>query len=182
MLLSIAEKPLLGMAERYRRICLSARSGNIAKRELISQELVKEVSIRNGRGRIKLLDLTDRGKEALKEYGYSKSLRHGGIEHLYWLRHAKKRLETKGYMVMEEFPIGKGETVDLAIIGKDRKVAIEIETGKSDAIGNIRKCLKAGFEVVSLATDNRTLDALHNALKSLSKQEQVKIKAGVLAS
>jgi len=178
LLVSIAEKPLLGMAERYRRISLSARIGNQSKQQLINQEFVKEVSIRNGKGRIKLLDLTDRGKEALKEYGFSKSLRHGGVEHLYWLRHAKRKLEARGYKVKVEYPIGKGETVDLAIIGKDRKVAVEIETGKSDAIHNIKKCLKAGFEVVSLATNSDELSSIKSALTRFSKLEQKKIKFG----
>ena len=178
LLVSIAEEPLLGIAERYRGIILNPRTGNKCKQELLGRRLVTEVNIKTPKGRIKLLDLTDRGKEALKEYGYSKSLRHGGVEHLYWLRHAKRKLEARGYKVKVEYPIGKGETVDLAIIGKDRKVAIEIETGKSESIGNIQKCLKAGFEVVSLATNSDELSNMKSALTRLSKLERKKIKSG----
>ena len=38
----------------------------------------------------------------------------------------------------------------MAIVGK--KIVVEIETGKSDTIRNIRKCLRAGWRVVSLYT------------------------------
>lgn len=82
------------------------------------------VGIKTSNRRIKLLEPTDKGREELKEYGLSKSLRHGGVEHLYWMRQVKKRLEGNGYDVEEEFPIGNGETVDLAIIGKSEKIAI----------------------------------------------------------
>lgn len=74
--------------------------------------------------------------------------------------------------VAEEFPIGGGETVDLAIIGKRKKVAVEIETGKSDAIGNIRKCLKAGFEVLSVAVNADILKKIESDTASLAFQDR----------
>ncbi len=86
LLVSIAEDPLLGIAERYRKVQLNPRSGNEGKQRLIELDFVKEVNIKTSKSRIKLLDLTDKGKEELKEYGFSRSLRHGGIEHLYWMR------------------------------------------------------------------------------------------------
>ena len=153
LLVSIVDEPLLGIAERYRKIRLNPKTGNKYKQQLISQALVKEVTIKTRSGRIKLLELTGKAAAA------PKSLRHGGVEHLYWVRQVKRKMESKGYKVEEEFPIGKGESVDLAIISK-KKIAIEIETGKSDAIGNIRKCLKAGFDVISMATNQTTLKKL----------------------
>jgi len=52
-----------------------------------------------------------------------------------------------GYRVKEEVPI-KGGSVDLVASDGKELIAIEIETGKSDAIRNIRKDLKAGFDRV----------------------------------
>ncbi|MFC1718470.1 ATP-binding protein [Candidatus Poribacteria bacterium] len=176
LLVSIAEEPLLGIAERYRTTFMNPRSGNQCKRNLIELGLIKEVSIRISNGRIKLLEPTDKGMEELKEYGYSRSWRHGGVEHLYWVRQVRKRLESKGYKVKEEYPIGNGETVDLAIIGKNKKIAIEIETGKSDAVGNIRKCLAAGFEVVSVATNERALQKMESEACRLSGSELRKVR------
>jgi len=50
--------------------------------------------------------------------------------------------------VSEEVPLGAGKTVDLVAQNDKERIAIEIETGKSDALGNIRKCLAAGFSRV----------------------------------
>ena len=52
-----------------------------------------------------------------------------------------------GYRVKEEVPI-KGGSVDLVASDGKELIAIEIETGKSDAIRNIRKDLQAGFDRV----------------------------------
>lgn len=80
------------------------------------------------------------------------------------------------YHPKEEYPIGNDETVDLAITGKNKNIAIEIETGKSDAIRNIRKCLKAGFEVVSIPSNPDTLKKTKLSLKHFSDQELKKIR------
>jgi len=178
LLVSIAQEPLLGIAERYQKMCLSGRSGNQSKEKLMEFGLITEVSIKTSKARIKLLELTDMGKEKLKEIGYdiSGSLRHGGVEHLYWADQAKKKLESAGHKVHEEYPIGNGETVDLAIIGKNKKIAVEIETGKSDAIHNIRKCLDAGFEVVSLAVNRKTMESIRSKLQCFSEDELSKIR------
>ncbi len=63
----------------------------------------------------------------------------------------------------EEYPIGNGETIDLVILGR-KKIAIEIETGKSDAIHNIKKCLDAGFDVVSVATNGKERKRIESLL------------------
>jgi len=64
----------------------------------------------------------------------------------------KKRLadyyREKGYRVVEEYPIGQGKTVDLVAMKEGKRLVIEIETGKSDAVYNIRKDLEAGFDTV----------------------------------
>ena len=111
----------------------------------------------------------------MQEYGYSESLRHGGVEHLYWLRKIKEKLVCQGYKVEEEYPIGKGQTVDLAIIGKKR-IAIEIETGKSDAIHNIEKCLNANFDVISAATNPDTLQKIISELNQLPEPARQRVR------
>ncbi len=166
----------MGIAERYRTICLNPRSGNQCKQKLIELRLIKEVSIKVSNGRIKLLELTDKGREEVREYGFQRSPRHGGVEHLYWVRKVKHKLESKGYHVEEEYPIGNGETVDL-VIGKN--VAVEIETGKSDAIRNIRKCLDAGFEVVSVATNKSAMEKTELGLMEFSECEMQRIRVNI---
>lgn len=50
---------------------------------------------------------------------------------------------------------------------KDGKtLAIEIETGKSDAIGNIEKCLKVGFdEIISVHTNWKEMEKVKEEMK-----------------
>ena len=179
LLVSIVKEPLLGISERYKKICLNPKIGNQWKQLMVEQGLINEVSIATSKGRLKLLELTDKGREKLKDFGFevSTSFRHGGIEHLYWLKQVKKKLVDAGYDVEEESPIGNGEAVDLVIVGKGKKIAVEIETGKSDAVHNIRKCLKAGFDgVVSVATNKDALKRIKSGLDQFQRDEIEKVR------
>jgi hypothetical protein len=63
-------------------------------------------------------------------------------------------LREQGFAVQVEKGLGLGKSVDLEARREDRKIAVEVETGKSDAISNIRKDLNAGYDrilVVCLA-------------------------------
>ena len=73
-----------------------------------------------------------------------------------------KQYRQKGYKVEEEVPLGDAKAVDLVASKDGRRIAIEVETGKSDVEGNVKKCEQAGFnKVVSIHTKKRkTLDKL----------------------
>ena len=54
---------------------------------------------------------------------------------------------------------------DLIVIGGGKRVAVEIETGKSDAVANVEKNLKAGFdEIISVGTDDRVAEKVRREL------------------
>ena len=89
------------------------------------------------------------------------SHRKGGLEHEYWKNRVADSFRSNGYRIMEEFAIGKGQAVDLVASNRDKRIAIEIETGKSDAVHNIRKALAAGFQTVySVALDEKTKEKI----------------------
>lgn len=53
----------------------------------------------------------------------------------------------------KEVQICEGKAVDLVSTKGDERIAIEIETGKSDFEANVKKCKKARFdEVVTIHT------------------------------
>lgn len=56
--------------------------------------------------------------QKLKKYGSAKSWRCGGVEHLYWVKEVEKKLIHVGYHQEEKYPIGSGETADLAMQGR----------------------------------------------------------------
>ena len=69
-----------------------------------------------------------------------------------------------------------GETIDLVASRNGRKIAFEIETGKSDAAANVQKCRDAGFErIVLVATSSRVRDAL---LAELTSRSNVRVMTG----
>ena len=53
----------------------------------------------------------------------------------------------------------------MIVIGGGKRVAVEIETGKSDAVANVRKNLKAGFdEIVCVGTDGKVCEKVRREL------------------
>ena len=78
-----------------------------------------------------------------------------------------------GYDVATEVPCGGGKTIDIVAIRNGKRIAFEIETGKSDSESNVRKCLDAGFgKVVVVATSAMVRDKLSSALP---KDKRVRI-------
>jgi hypothetical protein len=95
----------------------------------------------------------------------SKSHRHGGAAHQYWVHRLAKQLRAAGYDVQTEAPIGGGKTIDIVATRNGKRIAFEIETGNSDAAANVRKCLAAGLKkVVVVATTRRVRDALASSV------------------
>ena len=93
------------------------------------------------------------------------SNRHGGGEHKYWIGRIGSELKESGYTVAEEVRIGGGKAIDLVATRDGKRIAFEIETGKSNAVANVQKCLAAGTDrVVVVATSRRTRDRLAPAL------------------
>lgn len=84
LLASVNDAPFLGMAERYNELGVGSKTGTVAKNELLTLDLVREVEIRTGTpGRNpKLLELTATGREVLAERGYDiAETGQAGIEH-----------------------------------------------------------------------------------------------------
>lgn len=51
--------------------------------------------------------------------------------------------------------IGKGKAVDLVVTKGNERIAVEVETGRSDVKSNVRKCREAGFKDVVVIRTNR---------------------------
>ena len=105
---------------------------------------------------MKILELEEKGRRALGING-SESDRHGGAEHRYWCRRLAKRLRAQGYVVTEEAPIGGGRTIDLLSERDGKRIALEVETGKSDVRSNVRKCLAADVDKIIVVAVRRSV-------------------------
>ncbi len=83
----------------------------------------------------------------------------------------------RGYTVEKEVSIGKGKAVDLIAFRSNEKTAIEVETGKSNAIDNISKCLKENFyRIVSIAVNQIVSKKIQDSLQSMGLHPNLKNK------
>jgi hypothetical protein len=79
----------------------------------------------------------------------------------------KRWAEAKGYRATVEEPLPSGGRVDVALRREGHSLACEISvtTGADHEIGNVEKCLAAGFdEVVLLSLHRGTLGKVRQAL------------------
>ena len=106
-----------------------------------------------------LAQLTKEGCHVLGEFGYESDnrIRQYGLIHEFWRDKVKRYYKKLGYEVTAERKLN-GERTDLAAAKGEERIAIEIETGNSNAIGNIKKCLDAGFSTVISVPVNRQIE------------------------
>jgi len=143
------------VTERYSRLGFSPRLGTAAQNSLFRRRLLSHRFVAVPHGRIKTLWLTKQGREALGCVDHA-SKRHGGPEHRYWKAKLAARLRRLGYKVREEHAIGGGKAIDLLATKNGRRIAFEIETGKSDVSANVRKALQYGVDRVVVVTTSAT--------------------------
>jgi hypothetical protein len=161
--------PISGIAERYKRLGLSVRKGSNILDSLLAKGMLSITDIPVFKGRVKFLELADSGRAAVRQKGYDiQDRRSGGPVHEYWRLWAAEHFTKKGCQVELEKPIGSGKTIDIVISKNGSSAAIEIETGKSDAVENIRKCLDAGYDrIYCLAVNTLVLLQIKRKLKEL---------------
>ncbi|MCC7573436.1 MAG: hypothetical protein KO464_08610, partial [Candidatus Methanofastidiosum sp.] len=127
--------------DRYSRLNLSVNKGNSIKEKLIENKFIYQLPVSVRKGKVTLLQIELKGQEYLRLRGDYKQvpLRYGGLIHQFWIDRISTQLRDKGFEVNKEHPIGKGKTVDLFAQKDNRKTIIEVETGKSDYMGNYEK-------------------------------------------
>ncbi len=106
--------------------------------------------------------LTQQGRDALKlDTSISQ---HGSIVHEYWKRFYAQRFREQGYQVEFEVPRKSGR-VDVVAKNESEKIAIEIETGKSNFLRNARQGLAAKYDkILIVATDKSAFVKIERGL------------------
>jgi len=164
LLADIFLNSLSSITQRYKRLGFNPKYGNQFKSLLISQGYIQPQKIITNSGWLTLFELTPKGKSSLGDMGYKVSGNKEGIIHKFWKNKIAEYYQNKNYEVLVEQEInGKP---DLIVIGGDKRVAVEIETGKSDVVANVEKNLKAGFdEIISVATNDRAEEKIRRELE-----------------
>jgi len=69
------------------------------------------------------------------------------------------------------------ESIDLFAQKNDEKIAIEVETGKSDIKANLQKSKDAGFDkVILIATSPSAVTACQKAIKKIDAGKSIAIE------
>jgi len=158
----VLQHPDDGVAVRYRRLGISSDKGNRLKEQLIRQAMLESQEVSAGRTRRVLLRPTPDARRKLGlDIGHSQR---GSLAHEYWKHVYAEKLTKEGYDVTLEAP-RKGGRVDVLACKGKTQIAVEIETGKSDAVTNVRQDLLTGFtKVLVVATDRRALVKIERQL------------------
>jgi hypothetical protein len=175
LLIDILKYPFSGVVERYERVSVNRRKGNKIKNDLFVEGFIEEKEITLSNGRIILLELTEKAKSILEEMGFKVPRDTNGIEHRFWKHKIANYYRKKGYEVHIEEPVNGN--VDVLVINGDKKIAVEVETGKSDVIRNIEKCLKAGIdEIVIVAVTSHVKERIERDLRKRNSVADGKAK------
>ena len=150
-----------GVRTRYKRLGLSADKGTRLKNQLIENGILEEQEVKVGRTRKILLRITHGARTKL---GLNKNLGRGSIVHEYWKRFYAAHFKDEGYHVELEAPRQEGR-VDVLARKCAESIAVEIETGKSDVVWNVKQNLLSGFRrVLVVATDDKALEKVERQL------------------
>ena len=152
----ILKEPFAGINQHFKNVGVSTANGRRARASLEGKGLleVKAIGLGDRGGQLLLAALTEQGAELLRQQG--KDARHpyfqNGGEHEFWKDRFANHFSRLGYTVRKEAPVN-GHADLLATKGGER-IAIEIETGKSDIRANIEKYRGKNYTRVILFATN----------------------------
>lgn len=158
--------PLSTTVTRYQRLHLSRRRGNAVRQSLQSAGLIEAIPLATRSGQVVLYRLTDEGRSICTPLGLDPGPRpRASVEHAYWVQRAAMHFEKRGFDVTAEHPVPGDGKIDLLAERPGERVAIEIETGKSDIKANVQKLTGAGFDrLLFIATSPAAVSACQRAL------------------
>ena len=162
LFMDILTFPADGVKVRYKRLHMSTGSGNRLKELLVHQGWLESQTVDIGQTRKTCLRLTKQAADALNLGDMAPQ--HGSIVHEYWKQYYAQRFAEQGYQIALEVPRISGRT-DVVARKDNLKIAIEIETGKSDFLRNIRQDLAAGYEkIIMVATDKNAFEKIEKSM------------------
>jgi hypothetical protein len=165
LLVDIFLNPYSAVTRRYKRLQLNPKDGNKFKNLLIARGCIQPRKIVTSKGWITLFDLTQQGRTILRDFGYKIDNTSEGIVHRYWKHKIAQYYRDKDLNVLVEQDINGRP--DIVVINHHKRIAVEIETGKSDVVHNVRKALKAGLdEVICVATSRYAEEKIRQELKN----------------
>jgi hypothetical protein len=165
MLENIALKPVLGLVKRFKELGLKVSHGYRTVEELMTRKLIIPLTIDGNR----LYELTVKGKKTL---GRKVALKgRGGLEHRYYIEKIKEH-----YLKDEKFTFVEKDDIDLVVESFERKMALQVETGKSDIQANLTKLGRYKADLKYVVTTNPEAELrIRETMKELIVPDKEKI-------
>lgn len=166
LLHDIIQYPHDGVRKRYERLQVSVAKGNQWKQTLLDQGYVTAERIKFGRAYRMLLYPTKAGKNLVMPHKRGRDGR-AGFEHEYYKQHNADKLTQAGFQTALEVPRKKRPgRMDLIAAGLSQpNLCVEIETGKSDVVANVKHDLAEGYKKIIVAvTDEQALEKVTQQL------------------
>jgi hypothetical protein len=177
-LADIVTRPLSTTVSRYHGLRLSRRRGNAVRQALSSASIIEHITITTHSGQVVLYQLTDFGRTICKSNGMNPGPRNReSLEHRYWIQRAARFFEKKGYDVSCEHPVKGNGAIDVLVERPGAKVAVEVETGKSNIKANLNKVGKAGFDrIILVATSAAAVTSCQKVIETSNRAFKSKIE------
>ena len=177
-LADVASRPLSTTVSRYQRLHFSRRRGNAIRQALATAGHIESVPIATRSGQVVLNQLTDGGRSLCSSLAIDAGPRpRTGLEHAYWVMKAAEHLEREGYDVSREYVVKGNGTIDLLAQRPGQRVAVEIETGKSDIKENLAKLRGKGFDrFVMVATSPVAVSVCERAINEREPDSQLSVE------
>ena len=177
-LTDVAARPLSTTLSRYERLHLSRRKGNAIRSHLLKAGIIEAARIATRSGQVILYQLTGHGRSVCGQVEIDPGpCPKEGLEHRYWVRRIAECFRRKGYDVTFEHPIKGNGAVDLLAERPGERVAIEVETGKSDVKANLKNALKGGFDRTFLvATSPAAVSVCSRALEGTDEDGTTRVE------
>ena len=168
-LADLAARPLSTTVSRYQRLSFSRRRGNAVRQSLHAANIIEAMPIATRSGQVVLYQLTDFGRSLCASVNIDPGPKpRESLEHRYWINKTAEHFEKKGYEITREHPIKGNGAIDILAEKPGHRIAIEIETGKSDIKANLTKVKDADFDrVILIATSPAAVTACQKAIKNL---------------
>ena len=176
-LFGIENERFINVNMRREKLSLTTNAVNEIRKYLqeAGYTITHRVSLRQGRGRpFEFDDLTELFYERFDTEKNRKGQGRGHFIHQLFVHIVKEFYSKQGLPIKVEF-LFNGHLIDLAV---PNDIAVEVETGNSDFVGNVKKILRGNFEKIIVVSpverDVRTC-IQERILKGISKEDEKKI-------
>ncbi|MBL4653823.1 MAG: ATP-binding protein [Flavobacteriales bacterium] len=151
-----------GVNARYKRLRWGTYKGLRIKNRLVRSGWLEQERIETGNTRKLMIRPSAEFKRILGHANTRES-----ITHEYWKHWYAEKLKQQGFQVRLE-ATRHGGTVDILAFDDKQQIGVEIETGKSDMLSNVKNGLLSRFnKIIVIATDRRSNSVIE---KQLAKQ------------